>query len=79
MPNYSEILRLHELGIGQQKIAQQVQSSRDTIRKVIETAVQQNISYGDILSKTDEEMTKIFAGAQSSAAKADPKIGRAHV
>lgn len=72
MPNYLEILRLNELGIGQRKIAEQVKSSRDTIRRVIETAVQQNINYRDALNKTDEEMARIFGVTQNKAVKADP-------
>ena len=38
MQNYLEVLRLHELGMGQRKIAQQVHTSRDTIRKIIAIA-----------------------------------------
>ena len=32
MANYREILRLHSLGTSQRSIAQQVQSSRDTVK-----------------------------------------------
>ena len=44
MVNYREILRLHSLGTSQRSIAQQVQSSRDTVADIIKSAEATGIS-----------------------------------
>ena len=45
MANYREILRLHSLGTSQRSIAQQVQSSRDTVADIIKSAKAAGISW----------------------------------
>ena len=45
MVNYREILRLHSLGTSQRSIAQQVQSSRDTVADIIKSAEAAGISW----------------------------------
>ena len=45
MANYREILRLHSLGASQRSIAQQVQSSRDTVADIIKSAKAAGISW----------------------------------
>ena len=45
MANYREILRLHSLGTRQRSIAQQVQSSRDTVADIIKSAKAAGLSW----------------------------------
>ena len=72
MQNYLEVLRLHELGMGQRKIAQQVHTSRDTIRKIIAIAENQGLNYSNLIGKTDNELSKVFGRDIQGKTKPDP-------
>lgn len=45
MPNYLEIIRLHELSFSQRKICETVGSGRTLVKRTIDTAKQNQLSY----------------------------------
>ena len=68
MANYREILRLHSLGTSQRSIAQQVQSSRDTVADIIKSAKAAGISWplgDDVTNEMIQEL--LFPGKYALA------------
>ena len=68
MVNYREILRLHSLGTSQRSIAQQVQSSRDTVADIIKSAEATGISWPlgeDVTNEMIQEL--LFPGKYALA------------
>ena len=68
MVNYREILRLHSLGTSQRSIAQQVQSSRDTVADIIKSAEAAGISWplgDDVTNEMIQEL--LFPGKYALA------------
>ena len=68
MANYREILRLHSLGTSQRSIAQQVQSSRDTVADIIKSAKAAGISWplgDDVTNEIIQEL--LFPGRYALA------------
>ena len=85
MVNYREILRLHSLGTSQRSIAQQVQSSRDTVADIIKSAEATGISWPlgeDVTNEMIQEL--LFPGKYALACPytqpdrryADASVGR---
>lgn len=60
MPNIREILRMHEAGLSQRKIARSVGSSRDTVSKVLKRAERKGIHYQDVSSISDDKLEEML-------------------
>lgn len=67
MPKYVEILRLHELSISQRQISQMVKSSRNTVRKVLQIAKENQLSYTDCSHWERERLDEVFSGKKQKA------------
>jgi transposase len=68
MINYREILRLYSLGTSQRSIAQQVQSSQDTVADIIKSAEAAGISWSlgdDVTNEMIQEL--LFTGKYALA------------
>ncbi len=60
MPNYIEMIRLHESGFSIRKIAKLVGSGRNTVTSAIRTAAKQQLSYQDLQLLDDQQVTHLF-------------------
>ena len=60
MPNYVEMLRLHEAGFSLRQIAKLVSSSRNTVTRTVNIAKEKELSYEEAAQWSIEEVERIF-------------------
>ncbi|EGQ3464666.1 hypothetical protein IS844_000414 [Staphylococcus pseudintermedius] len=60
MPNYLEIIRLHELSFSQRKICESVGSGRTLVKRTIDTAKQNQLSYQILRDWDADRISEIF-------------------
>ncbi len=60
MPNYVEMIRLHEAGFSQREITKIVSSGRNTVARTIKIAQEKEVSYEEINLWSVKEIEKIF-------------------
>ena len=60
MPNYVEMLRLHEAGFSLRQIAKLVSSGRNTVTRTIKIAKEKELSYEEVAQWPVEELEKMF-------------------
>lgn len=60
MPNYLEIIRLHELSFSQRKICETVGSGRTLVKRTIDTAKQNQLSYQTLRSWDADRISEVF-------------------
>lgn len=60
MPNYLEIVRLHELSVSQRSISQTLATSRNTVSKVIKTVSVQQLSYHELKQWDYQKVEELF-------------------
>lgn len=60
MPNYIEMLRLHEAGFSLRQIAKLVSASRNTVSRVVRIAKEKELSYEEIVQWPSEELEDVF-------------------
>lgn len=60
MPNYLEIVRLHELSMSQRRISQQVGASRNTVSKVIKLVHKHQLSYHELAKRDKQQLEELF-------------------
>lgn len=60
MPNYSEIIRLHELLFSQRKICESVGAGRTLVKRTIDTAKHNQLSYQTLRGRDADRISKIF-------------------
>ena len=60
MTNYKEILRLFSLGISGRSIASSLSCGRNTVKRILDIADVNNLSWPDLNNMTDEELNLLF-------------------
>ena len=60
MPNYVEMLRLHEAGFSLRQIAKLVSSGRNTVTRTVNIAQEKELSYEEIAQWSSEELENMF-------------------
>lgn len=60
MPNYLEIVRLHELSLSQRSISQMLSTSRNTVSKVIKTVTAHQLSYHELSQWDYQKVEELF-------------------
>ena len=60
MPNYVEMLRLHEAGFSLRQIADLVSSGRNTVTRTIKIAKEKELSYDEVVSWSIGELENMF-------------------
>jgi hypothetical protein len=79
MTNYREILRLHSLGFSQQNIALSCSASKKTVNKVLQKAVELNISWPLPEMQSNPELAKLmFPKHQQATQKRLPNMDFIH-
>lgn len=66
MPNYVEIVRLHELNINQRQISRTVGSGRDTVRRIIKIANDQDLHYDQLIELNQTELENVFGSHKNT-------------
>lgn len=61
MPNYIEIIRLHELSFSLRQISEMVGSSRNTVARVVKIAQAKQVSYQELSTWEGKAMTALFS------------------
>lgn len=64
MPNYIEMIRLHESGFSIRQIAKLVGSGRNTVTSVIRTATKHQLTYQDLQQLDDAHVIRLFQTKQ---------------
>lgn len=60
MPNYLEVVRLHELALSQRAISQTLSISRNTVSKIIKTVTTHHLSYQELVHWEIQEIETLF-------------------
>lgn len=60
MPNYVEMLRLHEAGFSLRQIAKLVSSGRNTVTRTVKIAQEKEMTYEEVAQWSSEELEKLF-------------------
>lgn len=66
MPNYLEIIRLHELSFSMRKISQTVGSSRNTVSAVLKIAQEENLHYSELSQWDQGKIEDIFQTSKAN-------------
>ncbi len=61
VPNYVEMIRLHEAGFSQREIAKIVSSGRNTVARTIKIAQEQEVSYEAVSQWSIKEIDQVFS------------------
>ena len=60
MPNYVEMIRLHEAGFSLRQIAKLVSSGRNTVTRTVKIAQEKELLYEEIVQWSSEELVSAF-------------------
>ncbi len=60
MPNYVEMLRLHEAGFSLRQIAKLVSSGRNTVTRTIKIAKEKELTYDEVVKWSMEDLLLAF-------------------
>ncbi|MGM0110819.1 helix-turn-helix domain-containing protein [Enterococcus sp. DIV0187] len=66
MPNYLEIVRLHELAMSQRSISQMLGTSRNTVSKVIKIITVNQLSYYELAKWGPQKVDALFKQPKST-------------
>ena len=73
MTNYREILRLESLGFSDRNIARSCSVSRNTVKRILDAAVEKNVSWPLDFDMTDTALEELlFPSAKSATNKRLP-------
>ncbi|OTO77374.1 MULTISPECIES: hypothetical protein [unclassified Enterococcus] len=64
MPNYLEIVRLHESSISQRSISQMLGTSRNTVSKVIKLVTAHQLSYQELVNWEPQKVEALFKSSK---------------
>src|SRR5699024_12368046 len=60
MPNYVEMIRLHEAGFSLRQIAKLVSSGRNTVTRTVKIAQEKELLYEEVVQWSSEELEEMF-------------------